>query len=111
MLTEMELRELGIGHEGRERYVANTLAVGGAAVLDSKDSEWYKRIDTKKLDTSTTSKCILGQLYGSHDAGVERLALKGEMDAMLGFICSNRTHATMLDAAWKYEIDRRLQAR
>lgn len=111
MLTEMDLRNLGLGHEARERFIANIAAAAGAAVLDSKNSEWYRKIDTGKLRQDTTSECILGQLYGDHMEGVHGLGLTGDMDEILGFVCPARTHTTMLNAAWSYEVQRRLTAK
>lgn len=109
MLSEAMLCTLRLGHEARERYVANTLAVGGAAVLDAWDSEWYQKIDLKKLARNENGVGILEQIFGSHAEGVQKLNLSEYMQEALGFICPNNTHTSMLIRAWTYEVQRRMQ--
>jgi hypothetical protein len=46
----------------------------GAALLDAKRPGWASRIDLVALDITSTSNCILGQLYGWYEEGQDALA-------------------------------------
>lgn len=49
----------------------------GAALLDHKQPDWRKRIDTANLDLEDTRNCIIGQLYGYYINGLEQLRISG----------------------------------
>jgi hypothetical protein len=45
----------------------------GANLLDAKLLGWHEKIDVATLDMSGAKHCILGQLYGSSEAGCAAL--------------------------------------
>src|SRR5688572_21035608 len=101
MLTEMQLRELGLNHDARERYVAAVSVASGAALLDERMPRWHWKIDLPTLDPSSMGKCILAQVFGGYEEGLAALQLRDAMEFELGFVCSARTHTSMLNGAWK----------
>lgn len=110
MLDDAMLRMLNLGHVERERFVANTLAAGGAVVLDAWNSEWIRKVDLKKLADNPDDIGIAEQIFGSVEDARNALNLSEELFEKLGFSCPWRTHTTMLKAAWKYEVVRRITA-
>ena len=48
-------------------------ATRGAELLDKKRPCWTAEIDRKGLDMQSLCDCVLGQLYGSYDAGLSAL--------------------------------------
>lgn len=49
-------------------------ARNGASILDSVEGAgWRQRVDKNSLDVYSETKCPLGQLYGTFDAGVKRI--------------------------------------
>ncbi len=45
----------------------------GVQLLDQKRAGWEFEIDIERLDLDSSSVCILGQLYGSYNAGAVAL--------------------------------------
>lgn len=44
-----------------------------AELLDEVMPDWYTKIDERKLNLTSCSKCIIGQLYGGYGAGMRKL--------------------------------------
>ena len=81
----------------------------GAAFLDKKCPDWEDRIDLNLLEISSWSWCLLGQLYGDYDTGVDRLRIYWSSKKWnFGFTISPETKIgaefTELTQAWKEEI-------
>lgn len=83
----------------------------GMKLLDEKVPGWREQIDLSKLDMSFCFTCILGQVFGEYNFGLEELNITGDDDEVneqalkLGFqsnirncICLNYDH---LNQAWK----------
>ena len=91
---------------------AEDVAQGGA-LLDVAVPGWARRIDTQRLKLASCADCILGQLYGSFDAGCRALARFDEPIGMAdrnGF-ASYRTGAyDDLQAEWLKAIEMRVAA-
>lgn len=47
--------------------------IRGANYLDARMPDWYKRIDTAKFHMLQSTRCILGQLYGTYAASVDAI--------------------------------------
>lgn len=45
----------------------------GAALMDSVDPEWRRKINLAKLELSSCARCVLGQVFGDYEAGVDNL--------------------------------------
>lgn len=45
----------------------------GAALLDKEVPDWRGRIDTFKLDIESWTQCVLGQVFGAYDEGLDQL--------------------------------------
>lgn len=105
-------------------------AKAGASLLDVLRPGWAKQINLDALDLSNCSACVLGQLFGHFDAGLEKVfALKANDQALrhtlddtgedvsdrAGFSIKDFTpdrerHYGNLTRAWKREIAKRLAA-
>jgi hypothetical protein len=57
--------------------VAERVAAG-AAYLDEHQPGWSRFIDLKKLDISSSCRCILGQLHGDYEAALFELGMDDE---------------------------------
>lgn len=74
--------------------VATERAVRGAALLDSRYSEWDNAtewramIDLEALDLSDCDHCVLAQAYGSYDRGTE---------VLFGVVCVNTEDEAFID--------------
>jgi hypothetical protein len=86
----------------------------GAAFLDRHAPEWAERIDLKRFDIQSTLCCVLGQLYGNVENGLNALGLGLCRDAMFryGFAASTigglEKNIQKLNDEWRIEIDRRI---
>ena len=47
----------------------------GVKLLDQEVMEWRNHIDLDDLDLDDCDICVLGQLFGDYDSGLERLGL------------------------------------
>jgi hypothetical protein len=45
----------------------------GALVLDLDRPDWYREVDTDKLDVGGFFSCVLGQLFGDYATGAHEL--------------------------------------
>ncbi len=91
----------------------------GAALLDEKRPGWAARINRDTLRISSRCGCILGQEFGSYDAGEMGLfAGTFESSAEHGFVAWAEDEADGdldgeygdLERAWLAEIDKRTNA-
>lgn len=89
-------------------------AANGAALLDEMEPNWFHDIDTTFLNLRDATQCVLGQLYGHYDSGLEKLGLRSLADGrMYGF--DLYFHEGMankwvpLKAAWVAEIQKRME--
>jgi len=78
----------------------------GIALLNSKCPGWQDRIDLSKLDMLSGYHCILGQLYGDDDRGLEELGLKYEDEEKYGFNTDGMNSAinVILTHTWRIMI-------
>lgn len=49
----------------------------GIALLDREQPGWRTKIDLDKLDLASCSVCVLGQIFGDYDEGIEQLNING----------------------------------
>lgn len=87
------------------------LAAAGAQMLDTRDPDWFTRINTGRLNIEMLDRCVLGQLNGGdYDEGVAKLDLDEDDEVNYGFwvehpddrIRSSRYAG--LTGAWKREV-------
>lgn len=85
----------------------------GAEMLDALEPGWRDRIDVETFDIYSTTHCVLGQLQGSYDSGVEYYGLDaGESAREYGFdllaseCCSEKEpmYWEALQEAWLNEL-------
>lgn len=57
-------------HNDKAKNYGMDAAIKGAAVLDEKFPNWWVNIDLDTLSLSSGTDCILGQQFGSFDAGL-----------------------------------------
>ena len=108
----------------------NTLTTGGkmtsaahkgALLLDKERPGWEKRIDVGRFDMHSSVDCVLGQLWGSYQTGVDQLGMtslyiervglgfSASIAGLSGFRC--KTLSDPLTEDWKQQIaDRQPQA-
>lgn len=62
----------------------------GAALLDHEDPGWWQRIDVSGLDLASCQACVLGQLFGEFNDGVEAVFPRrlDKVDKRIGFAAS-----------------------
>lgn len=101
---ELELRELGMNQDERERFMAAAMIAQGSVFLDIKRPGWDKCIDLNRLNTQSSANDILGQIYGDFNLGCEFLGISDTTVDRLGFRGGSDHH---IDEAWKMEIMRR----
>jgi len=69
---------------------------------------WIRSIDVESLDIRDCNQCILGQLYGSYECGVDYLFQGSEQRASdHGFIAPS-DGIDRLTQEWKNVIDKKL---
>jgi hypothetical protein len=92
----------------------HSLVLAGVTYLDvhgpTTGEYWRDRIDHDRLNMSSMTACVLGQIYGHYDAGLHILNLNRTDASKLGFyLILNDFDSTaeliqayaMLNAAWK----------
>jgi hypothetical protein len=57
----------------------------GAALLDHKNPGWWRAINIGFLDMEKCTRCILGQLYGQYQHGLNQLEMWESNAARHGF--------------------------
>lgn len=82
----------------------------GVRLLDSEIPDWWQRINLDRLDIACCFRCVVGQLYGDYDDGVETLELDlfgyKTVDA-LGFESSSYDDDRRLTVVWRNRIEAR----
>lgn len=95
-------------------------AAEGAKLLDDKMPGWEKNINLRTLDIGRYDTCMLHQVFGNYDLGLQKLNMKDAQEARpYGFevVSSVRdgesqlfAELTGLQAAFTKEINARLAA-
>lgn len=93
-----------------EQWILEARAEAGAQLLDEKHPGWHQLIDLDQLKMASYRRCILGQLYGKYWAAREALGVDGQGQYDYGFAAVCRDDYPWLDAAWRSEIKKRLDA-
>jgi hypothetical protein len=109
-LTHAEIRERA------KSYVRR-----GATLLDERVVGWARRINERELNLSSCGKCILGQVYGEFERGIEILFGDDDLEtwresAGFGFFfdeeqyphINEQWYYAALASAWLAEIRARL---
>jgi hypothetical protein len=82
----------------------------GAAMLDEHHPGWAAKIDVDKLCLKDCSSCVLGQVYGDYEDGLQILGRGNQYD--LGFNMRNGEDEegwALLQRHWEREIRSRQQ--
>ncbi len=82
---------------------AQERVVAGAAMLDGKHPDWFRKISRETLQIASTRHCICGQLYGDYNDGIRQLGYESGVE--YGFTGSS----VEMNPLWVEEIDKRLQ--
>lgn len=92
----------------------------GATLLDRAEPEWAAMVDVDGLNLNETDLCILGQIFGTYDKGLQALNMaEGTSAALHGFNLHEtlvsqdnddlwNTYMKKLAEFWKEEIKSRL---
>jgi hypothetical protein len=91
----------------------------GAALLDRENPTWWNHI-YEPVRISSCNRCVLGQVYGDYDHGKLALGLGTTGGGIpFGFACQTWLSGSpaswiietaALEAAWRAEIDTRVEA-
>lgn len=75
------------------------------ALLDVAIPGWHSSIDLKTLSLSSCNRCVLGQVYGYYDDGLEVLGFDPHYDGggEFGFESEGESYAD-LTAEWDRQI-------
>lgn len=98
------------------QMTGTTPAEKGATLLDSKYPGWAQKINLDTLDLSGARLCVLGQLYGSSEAGCKALGTDNHraFRPPYGFEASSiggyAANAQKLTDEWKALIHARLKS-
>lgn len=82
----------------------------GMKLLDEKRPGWWKEIDLGKLCIISCNWCVLGQLYGYFERGLDKLDLWG-YSRIKGFSFSDEADGHDLTEEWAEQIRLRQQER
>lgn len=84
-------------------------AARGAELLDEKYPGWANKVNYGKLRMMNSFDCVLGQVYGRYQRGMEELNLSRKNDVIYyGFYAIGSLESeTSLWCAWCEEIDKR----
>lgn len=67
-----------------------TRVMRGLALLDEKVPGWRERVDPSRLDMTSDSECVLGQLFGTYPYGCQTLGIVTRVEATrYGFDATN----------------------
>jgi hypothetical protein len=72
----------------------------GIKLLDEQEPGWRAKIDKDSLDLGSCSVCVLGQVFGDYEEGLEMLDLGTGSSYAYGFN-TNSADMQALTAAWK----------
>jgi hypothetical protein len=82
----------------------------GAALLDMEAPGWTSKIDLDTLNIAHTDFCVLGQVYGDYDAGLDTLGGEAERAPVkYGFLQQGNEGAARLTDKWRAAIRKRLR--
>jgi len=79
----------------------------GMALLDAKRPGWYKEVDLKTLNIDSCDKCVLGQLYGGYEEGVNKV-FPDYIGVWTHGFCPNIFESSGLTEEWVKQIQARL---
>lgn len=81
----------------------------GATLLDEHEPGWELKIDLGTLALESCYQCVLGQLFGHFDEGVEELFLDKPMGSSVGYgFCGPLDGYDRLNDEWTRVIKERL---
>jgi len=95
-----------------ERRVAR-----GAKFLDERVPNWEQRINLERLDISSDTDCVLGQLFGTYVESFGKTPLSNDQDLEFGFYTTEYAEEEqdddflLLTMYWKREALIRLNRR
>jgi len=99
-----------------QQKIAAYLAGLGAEYLDSYAPDWRDRVDEQRLTMSSGQSCILGQVFGDYEAGINQIYRARARDEEYvditsfskghGFIDNGACYLA-LDYAWQDELLKR----
>jgi hypothetical protein len=86
--------------------VAKKVVAAGGAFLDiERNGNWRAEIDTENLSLASVTRCIIGQLYGGYDGGLDALSINNREARGYGFESGDTdgvyVDSSTLDDAWK----------
>lgn len=76
----------------------------GVELLDERLPGWRKAVDPEALDLSLTCGCVLGQVFGDYERGVDILDLTDTEARRFGFLRSRYASYARLTDAWKARL-------
>jgi hypothetical protein len=102
-----------VSHPTLPTYAAEVAQ--GAALLDRELPDWPAKVDPRRLDQGFADACVLSQLYGDYDFGLDALCpLGADPDRWAvahGYCCdadvARSQEWTQLTDAWQAELARR----
>jgi hypothetical protein len=100
------------GYGPEQGMTAFERAAVGARYLDERYPTWWRNVDTALIDQSSMALDVLGQVYGSFEAGLvdAGLILRPELSWTGGFVPLSGPDALALDTAWRDETYERIAA-
>lgn len=102
MLTFEEQRSRAEKIEDEE--VKARVLRGLRQLRDIHGESWVEKIDCQTLELSDSSACVLGQVYGDYDDGLDALGLGYEEAPLYGFDHDAIVDYDELDEAWQAVI-------
>ena len=83
----------------------------GAKLLDDRVPNWREEIDIDKLNMGSCLRCVLGQIYGEYEDGIDALNLDRTKDEDLkhGFDAIGSYGQDIIRESWIAEINKRTQ--
>ena len=89
----------------RERTTIEKAVQEGVNLLDEKGPDgWRELIDVGRLDIGAACDCVLGQVYGSFQRGLDELHTAGAGGWKYGFNHGTHEERKALNEAWKEEL-------
>lgn len=89
----------------------------GIALLDAKVPGWFDKVDPEKINLHSNTNCILGQIFGHYQNGIEILPvggfLPGKNRTQLehhGFNPHSGLHHVLSKRAWRKAIKARVNS-
>lgn len=89
----------------------------GAKLLDEHEPRWFTMVELEVFNITSTSSCILGQVYGTFSAGTRELDIEGNRpeEERLGFELTHEEYNSEfcpeiqeeIEHAWYAQIEAR----